>query len=63
MAERLTTRTLDLELESLSLARRVVSLDNELYIYSTLSLFIQVYKFVPATYCWGGEGGGNPVMD
>ena len=62
MAERLTTRTLDLELESLSLARRVVSLDNELYIYSTLSLFIQVYKFVPATYCWGG-GGGNPVMD
>ena len=58
MAERLTTRTLDLELESLSLARRVVSLDNELYIYSTLSLFIQVYKFVPATYCWGGRGGG-----
>ena len=57
MAERLTTGTLDLELESLSLARRVVSLDNELYIYSTLSLFIQVYKFVPATYCWGGEGG------
>ena len=56
MAERLTTRTLDLELESLSLARRVVSLDNELYIYSTLSLFIQVYKFVPATYCWGGGG-------
>ena len=30
-----------------SLARRVVSLDKELY--STLSLFTQVYKWVPAT--------------
>ena len=27
------------------------SLDKELY--STLSLFTQVYKWVPATYCWG----------
>ena len=27
-------------------------LDNKLY--STLSLFTQVYKWVPATYCWGG---------
>ena len=36
----------------------VVSLDKGLY--STLSLFTQVYhKWVPATYCWGG----NPVMD
>ena len=35
-------------------------LDKELY--STLSLFTQAYKWVPATYCWGG-GGGNPVMD
>jgi len=32
-------------------ARRVVSLDKELY--SPLSLFTQVYKWVPATYCWG----------
>ena len=29
----------------------VVSLDKELY--STLSLFTQVYKWVTATYCWG----------
>ena len=35
----------------LSLACHVVSLDKELY--STLSLFTQVYKGVPATYCWG----------
>ena len=34
-----------------SLARRVVSLDKELK--STLSPFTQVYKCVPATYCWG----------
>ena len=34
-----------------SLAHRVVSLDKELY--STLSLFIQEYKWAPATYCWG----------
>ena len=39
-----------------SFARRVVSLDKELY--STLSLFTQEYKWVPATYCWG-----NPAMD
>ena len=35
----------------LSLAQHIVSLDKELY--STLSLFTQVYKRVPATYCWG----------
>jgi len=40
-----------------SLACRVVSLDKELY--STLSLFTQVYKWVPAKYCLGG----NPAMD
>ena len=34
-----------------SLARRVVSLDKQLY--SNLSLFTQVYKWVPATYFWG----------
>ena len=51
MAERLTSRTLDLEVRGSSLARRVVSLDKELY--STLSLFTQVYNWVPVTYCWG----------
>ena len=51
MAERLTPRTLDEEVQGSSLARYVVSLDKELY--STLSLFTLVYKWVPATYCWG----------
>ena len=41
-----------------SLARRVVSLDKELY--STLSLYTQVYKWVPATYCYIGS---NPAID
>ena len=59
VADRLTTRTYDLEVQGSSLGRRVVSLDKELY--STLSLFTQVYKWVLATYCWGG--GGNPAMD
>ena len=47
---RLTPRTLDLEVRGPSLARRVVSSDKELY--STLPLFTQVHKWVPATYCW-----------
>ena len=47
VVERLTPRTV----RGSSLAHRVVSLDKELY--STLSLFTQVYKWVPATYCWG----------
>ena len=51
MAEQLTRRTLDLEVWGSSLVRCVVSLDKELC--STLSLFTQVYKWVPATYCWG----------
>ena len=51
MAERLTLGTLDLEVQGSSFAHGVVSLDNELYF--TLSLFIEVYKWVPATYCWG----------
>ena len=50
MAERLALRTLDLEVRGSSLARHVVSLDTELY--STLSLFTPMYKWVPATYCW-----------
>ena len=51
MAERLIPRKLDLEVRGSSLARRVVSLDKELY--STLSLFTQVYKWVPAAYRLG----------
>ena len=51
MAEWLTPQTPDLEVRDSSLARRVVSLGKELY--STLSLFTRVYKWVPATYCWG----------
>ena len=48
MAEQSTPRTL---VGGSSLARRVVSLDKE--VYSTLSLFTQVYKWIPATYCLG----------
>ena len=54
VAEQLRPRTLDLEVQGPSLAHRVVYLDKELY--STLSLFTQVYKWVPATYCWGDGG-------
>ena len=51
MAARLTFQTLDLEVWGSSLDCHVVSLDKELY--SSVSLFTQVYKWVPATYCWG----------
>ena len=51
VAERLTTRTLNLEVRGSSLIRHVVSLDKELY--TTLSLLTQVYKWVPATHFWG----------
>ena len=44
MAEWLTPRTLDVEALGSSLAHLLVSLDKELY--STLSLFTQVYKWV-----------------
>ena len=60
MAERLTPRTPDLEVQGSSLARRVVSLDKELY--CTLSLSTQVYKCWGVTLRWtsipsrGGEG-------
>ena len=43
VAEQLTPRTSDLEVRGSSLAPRVVSLDKELY--STLSLFTQVYIY------------------
>ena len=48
MAERLTPGTPELEVRGSSLACRVDSLDKELY--STLSLFSQVYKWVPESY-------------
>ena len=52
MAEWLTPRTVDQEVRVSSLARRVFPLDKELY--STLSLFTQVYKWVSVKYCGGG---------
>ena len=51
VTKRLAPRTLDLKVRGSSLARHVISLDKELY--SALSLFTQLYKWVPATYCWG----------
>ena len=48
-AERLTPRTADLEFKPRP-SLYVVSLDKELY--STLPRFTQVYKWVPAKYCW-----------
>ena len=51
VAEWLTARTPDLEVRGSGHARRVVSLDRELYY--TLSLVTQVYKWIPTTYCWG----------
>ena len=45
-----------------SLCRRVVSLDKKLHF--TLSLFTQVYKWVPAIIMLvGGGGEGDPVID
>ena len=59
VAERLTPRTLDLEVRGSSLAHRVDSLDKELY--STLSFFTQVCKWLPqAKYYWVP---GNPAME
>ena len=49
VAEQLTPRTLDMEVRGSSPACCIVSLERELY--STLSLFTQVYKWVPVTYC------------
>ena len=51
VAEQLTPRKLDLEVQGSSLAHRIVSLDKELY--SIVTLFTQVYKWAPLTYCWG----------
>ena len=63
MAERLTPRTPDLEVRGSSLARRVVSLDKELY--CTLSLFTQVYKCWGVTLRWTSipsRGGGVTIL-
>ena len=51
MAEQLTPRTLDLEVQGSSLTHCVVSLDQKLY--STPSLLTELHKWVPAKYCWG----------
>ena len=59
MAGRLTPQTLDLEVRGSSLARHFVPLDKELY--STLSLFTQVYKWVPATYFCGETLGWTSI--
>ena len=56
MAERVTPRTLDLEVRGSSSARRFVSLGKELY--STLSLFTQGTGVILL-----GGGGGGAVMD
>ena len=59
-------RTPDLEVQGSSLARRVVSLDKELY--CTLSLSTQVYKCWGVTLRWtsipsrGGAGGGRVTI-
>ena len=50
-AATLTQRIPNLEVGDSSRARHVVSLNKELS--STLSLFPQVYKWVPVTYWWG----------
>ena len=51
VVEQLTPPTSDLDVSGSSLAHHAVSLDKEYY--ATLSLFSQVYKWLPAIYCWG----------
>ena len=51
VAEWLTPRTPDLDIQGSSLPLCIVSLDKELY--SILSLFTQVYQWVPVKCCWG----------
>ena len=50
VAERLTLWNFDLEVRGVSLACGVVFLDKELY--STLSFFTHVYKWIPGIHCW-----------
>ena len=50
VAEWLKPRTPDLKVRASNLARRVVSLDKELYF--TLPLFTQVYKWAGVTMRW-----------
>ena len=57
VAEQLTPRTPDLEVRGPSHARRVISLDKE--VYTTLSLFTQMQRWVSATYYWRAGGGGG----
>ena len=51
VAEQVTPQTPDLKVCGSSVPHRVVFLDKELY--STLSLFNQVFKWVLRTCCWG----------
>ena len=57
VAEWLTPQTPDLGVRGSSITHHIVSLDKELY--SSLSVFIQVYKWVLQPTALGG----NPVMD
>ena len=57
VTERLTPRTLDLEVHGSSLVHRVFSLEKELY--PTLSLFTQVYKWVQWTQASHPAGSSN----
>ena len=57
VTERLTPRTLDLEVHGSSLVHRVFSLDKELY--PTLSLFTQVYKWMQWTQASHPAGSSN----
>ena len=51
VVEQLTPPTSDLDVSGSSLAHHAVSSHKEYY--ASLSLFSQVYKWVPAIYCWG----------
>ena len=57
VAGQLTPRTPNVEVRGSIHARRIVSLDKE--IYSTLPLFTQVYKMANGDILLGG----NPAMD
>ena len=53
-------QTPDLEVRGSSPALLVVSLDKELH--PTLPVLTQVYKWVPATYCWGSNAKSYPAQ-
>ena len=53
-------QTPDLEVRGSSPALLVVSLDKELH--PTLPVLTQVYKWVPATYCWDSNAKSYPAQ-